>query len=204
MTPIVRVHCAKIPASLPDDVLSRWIAALPEPRCRALQSLTALALLSGLAAACRLPPLSSLRWSAAGKPHFEDGPEFSLTHSRGFAACAVAPCGLPVGIDLEPAGRARAAAVSQVAAAQEREALDRGAISPTELWTAKEAVLKAAGAGLADIQGVAVGKSRARFGGVEYDWRHFRPRPGLVLAVATRGPLPAVRIRWPSPASVFA
>jgi phosphopantetheinyl transferase len=200
----VRVQCAVVPASLPVDVFARWMRALPETRGRSLQSLTALALLDGLATACRLPALSSLRWTAGGKPHFADGPEFSLTHSRGFAACAVAPRGLPVGIDLEPAGRARAETVAQVSAAEEREALDRGRLSPTELWTAKEAVLKAAGAGLADIRGVVVGRLRARFAGADYGWRHFRPRPGLILAVAARGALPAVRIRWPSPASVFA
>jgi hypothetical protein len=67
----------------------------------------------------------------------------------------------------------------------------------------KEAVLKAAGACLFEISGVAVHARRARFAGVDYRWRLFRPRRGLLLAVATRGRLPTVKIRWPAPASVF-
>jgi phosphopantetheinyl transferase len=172
-------------------------------RGQGLESLTVLALLASLTSVCRLPSLASLQWTPGGEPCFPDGPEFSLTHSRGFAACAVAPRGLRVGIDIEPADRARAASVALVAGDAERKALDEGALSPTELWTAKEAVLKAAGAGLSDICGVAVRNHGARYAGVHYGWRHFRPRNGLLLAVATRGRMPAVRIRWPSPASVF-
>jgi 4'-phosphopantetheinyl transferase len=210
---VVRVHCVEVPLSLPHRTIERWIAALPDPRRsmlaqrllrgHGLESLTVLALLASLTSVCRLPSLASLQWTPGGKPCFPDGPEFSLTHSRGFAACAVAPRGLRVGIDIEPADRARAASVALVAGDAERKALDAGALSPTELWTAKEAVLKAAGAGLSDICGVAVRNQGARYAGVHYGWRHFRPRNGLLLAVATRGRMPAVRIRWPSLASVF-
>lgn len=213
MRPVVRVHCAQVPTSLPENTIARWIRALPEPRRlilaqrlargKGLESLAVLALLASFASICRLPSLSSLQWASGGKPRFPDGPEFSLAHSCGFAACAVAPGGLPVGIDLEPADRARAASVTLIAGDAERLALDEGTLSPTGLWTAKEAVLKAAGACLADMPGVHVRNRIARLAGIDYGWRHFRPRSGLLLAVATRGLLPAVRIHWPSPASVF-
>ncbi len=212
--PIVRVHCAEVPASLPECTVARWIRALPGPRGSllarriargtGLASLTGLALLASFAFSCRLPSLSHLRWTLAGKPYFAGGPEFSLTHSGGFAACALAPRGLPVGIDIEPADRASAAMIAFVAGDAEREALDAGLLSPTGLWTVKEAVLKAAGVGLADMCAVAIDRRQARLADVRYGWRHFCPRRGLLLAVAAQDRLPRVGIRWPDPASVFA
>ena len=211
---IVRVRCAEVPASLPGSTVERWLRALPEPRASmlaqrlqggtGLASLTALALLAGFAATRNIPPLDCLAWTASGKPHFSGGPGISFTHSRGFAACAVARRGLDVGIDLEPADRARAAAVAQVAGPTERRALAEGWVSPTGLWVAKEAVLKAAGSGLADIHKVVLGRRRAQLGGVAYRWRHFRLRRGLLLAVAVPGCLPPVRIEWPAREAVFA
>lgn len=210
---VVRVHCCAVPASISSGTIASWIRALPEPRRSLLaerlsqgtgrESLTVLALLAGLLRILRLPSIGSLQWTPQGKPMLPGGPALSLTHSRGFAACAIAPDGLDIGIDLEPEGRASASAVALVASDAEREALASGLLSPTGLWTAKEAVLKAAGAGLSEVSGVAVRARRARFAGAEYSWRHFRPRPGLLLAIATRGCLPAVRIHWPSPASVL-
>ncbi len=168
-----------------------------------MESLTVLALLATLSQACLLPSISSLRWTGRGKPHFPGGPAISFTHSRGFAACAVAPQGMSLGIDIEPADRARAAAVRLVASRTEQSAMDDGTLTPTGLWTAKEAILKAAGAGLPEIRKVAVRKRRARFAGVDYGWRHYRPREGLLLAVATRGRLPRVDIHWPAPDAIF-
>lgn len=194
-------------------MIARALRTLPESRAlelarrlsqrRGVETLTVLALLAGLTAACGLPPLSRLMWAPGGRPHFREGPAFSLAHSRGFAACAVAPPGLEIGVDLEPADRARSEAVRLIADEAERKALDSGSITPTEFWTAKEAVLKAAGAGLADISRVAVRGQGARFAGVDYRWRNFRARPGLLLAVAANGPLPPVKIGWPRPAAVF-
>lgn len=207
------MHCAAVPNSLAAGTIAGWIRALPEPRRSLLaerlskgnghESLTVLALLAGLLRALGLPSIGVLQWTPQGKPHLPGGPEISLTHSRGFAACAIAPEGLEIGIDLEPEGRASASAVALVASGSERRALAQGLFSPTGLWTAKEAVLKAAGAGLCEISRVAVCARNARFAGVAYRWRHFCPHPGFVLAVATRGRLPAVSIHWPSPASVF-
>jgi phosphopantetheinyl transferase len=210
---VVRIDCAAVPASLPDGAATRWMQALPEPRRSQLaqrlaqgtgfESLTVLALLAGLLRRLRLPSIGNLRWTKHGKPCLLGGPEISFTHSRGFAACAVAPGGLDVGIDLEPDGRASGVAVALVAGDDELEALADGRLSPTGLWTVKEAVLKAAGARLFEISGVAVHARHARFAGIDYRWRHFRPRHGLLLAVATRGRLPTVKIRWPASASVF-
>jgi hypothetical protein len=211
---IVHIQCARVPASLHPGTIDRWLRVLPESRARGLgarlakgrgfESLTVLALLARLSASHAAPPLFTLQWSDRGKPRLPGGPEFSLTHSRGFAACAVAPRGLPVGIDLEPEGRARAVAVRQVANRRERAALAAGILTATALWLAKEAVLKAAGAGLPDIAGVTVQKDGARFAGVDYVWRLFQPRDGLLLALAMRAPMPAIRLGWLSRPEVFA
>ncbi len=211
--PVVHVHCAEVPTALPTDAVARWIRVLPPPRASrlarrlaggiGLDSLTLIALLADMCSTCQLPSISSLQWTARGKPYFSRGPEISFTHSRGFAACAVAPRGVSLGIDIEPADRARAAAVRLVASSAEQSALDDGSLSPTGLWTAKEAVLKAAGASLSEIRQVAVREGRARFRGVDYGWRHFQPRKGLLLAVAALGDLPMVDIHWPAPDSIF-
>lgn len=212
--PLVRVHCAAVPATLPADAVAQWIRVLPPTqRVRlarrleqgsGMESLTVVALLASLRRVCRLPPISRLRWTARGKPHFPGGPSISLTHSRGFAACAVGPPGVALGIDLEPEGRAREAAIRLVAASAEQSALGDGTLTATGLWTAKEAVLKAAGAGLPDILKVVVRERRARFEGVDYGWCHYRPREGLLLAIATGGGRRLrADIRWPTPEAVF-
>ena len=212
-TAVVRVRCANVPTSLSEAALSSWLVRIPPPRRPALAeriargtglaSLTILALLSSLADAIPIPPLARLRWTTGGKPGFPRGPAVSLAHSRGFAACAVAARGSSIGIDLEPAGRASAAAVALVADDAERRAVARGAMSPTGLWTVKEAVLKAAGASLAEIRGVRVRDHGARFAGIDYGWRHLQPGMGLLVAVAAQEASPLVLFDWLDSSAVF-
>ncbi|MCQ4167044.1 4'-phosphopantetheinyl transferase family protein [Tahibacter harae] len=113
-------------------------------------------LLHLLSAYCGRPVGSAdLDTGEHGKPRLAGGPGFNLSHSGDAAVVALAP-GLELGVDLERPGRRRRHAelarrffcpreADAVAAAEgaAREALF------LHLWTAKEAVLKALGRGLA-------------------------------------------------------
>jgi phosphopantetheinyl transferase len=209
----IAVLCARVPAVLPSGTITRLIEALPEQRkssfarrsanATGMESVTGLALLASLSSTGRIPPLRCLQWTSRGKPWLPDGPDFSITHSAGIAACAVAPPGLAIGIDIESVGRARNAAIGLVASDEERIALESGGITATELWTAKEAVLKAAGAGLADIGQVRVHDGRARFAGVAYYVQSFPLTGDVLLTVAMEQHIPVLKIDWPSPFELF-
>lgn len=204
---MILVHCAHVPASLPPDTVARWVGALPASRRpivarrlaggRGIESLTGLALLASLSSICGLPPLDGLQWSARGKPEFPRGLNFSVTHAGGYAACAVALDGSTIGIDVEEVERARVAAVRLIANEDEQRALSDGSASPAEFWTAKEAVIKAAGAALPDIGSVLLLRGTAQFAGVDYFIHHRSLGRGLVLSVATPNDAAALTIRWP-------
>ena len=75
----------------------------------------------------------------------------SLGRAAGLVVAAVSTAG-PVGVDVEPAGRARFPGFEDVAAHPQEEGRD-----PTLTWVRKEAALKATGWGLAiDPRGVRV------------------------------------------------
>ena len=94
--------------------------------------------------------------AATGKPALADDPglTFSLTHTDGLVACAVAD-GHPVGVDAEPVDRdvswtdlARQFFAPTEIAQLEACPADRQRERFLELWTLKEAYLKATGEGL--------------------------------------------------------
>ena len=132
-----------------------------------------------------------------GKPVLPGGPGFSLTHAGDLVGVAVHPTG-PVGLDVE-----------QVRELTDLEAMAAHVCSPHEiapdaqafftLWTRKEALLKAAGTGLAaPMSAITLGPS-----GV-LDWigedapadpawlRDLHPAPGYRAAVAGFGAEPTV------------
>jgi 4'-phosphopantetheinyl transferase len=128
-------------------------------------------------------------------------PFFNLTHTRGFAACAMLH-GVPIGIDAEdirrPIDVARMAA--RWFAAPERRLLER--LAPerrTEMffriWTLKESIVKATGHGLRiEPQLFAVDPNRGRASipedlGVPTRWRlcELAPMPHIRLALAVPG-----------------
>lgn len=104
-----------------------------------------------LGARCRLPPSSvPITTGPHGKPRLSapfDDVHFNISHCHDLALIAVAP--FPVGIDLEPADRAQSlpGCESSFCHASEIAALPSPA-RLLEIWTAKEAALKAHGTGL--------------------------------------------------------
>lgn len=85
-----------------------------------------------------------------GKPAI-DGVSLSLSRSRGAVMAAAGPAGAPVGADIEHMPDSLFSGFDQyVASPAERLQLTHGDLAPRlQLWSAKEAVLKAAGLGLA-------------------------------------------------------
>lgn len=124
------------------------------------QFLAAHALLRlALSAHTGLPP-GEWRFGAGahGKPHItlptlSEPPAFSLSHTRGLVACAVAPRG-SLGIDVERLDRKAGldALLPRVCSEEERRRLPQGGEALQHAffrtWTLKEALLKALGTGL--------------------------------------------------------
>jgi 4'-phosphopantetheinyl transferase len=134
-----------------------------------------------------------------GEPHGKprvigDGPEFSLTHSGGIVGVAVAE--VPVGVDVEDiAGyRSDPALEEETLAPEERKALHEVGIAERpatflQLWTRKEAVLKATGTGLAvplrDVVVVPIGEPGAPLpGSPSLRLWNLAPGTGFVGALA--------------------
>lgn len=159
------------------------------PRAR-LESLLGLALLVDCARATgRLPPgPEDLESTARGKPRWKGGPDFSISHGGGRVACALVAGRGCVGLDIEPYDAVSADDLRLVATAAELEQFGANGLGPADLWTAKEAVIKAAGATVAAIDRVAVTPVRARFDGVDYLLLRATLAPGLACTLATRAP----------------
>lgn len=142
-----------------------------------------------------------------GKPRLgsSGGPHFSLARSADLAVVAVAP--FEVGIDVEHLDQAVDGAAAVACTGGEATALRRlpegeRVEAFLRLWTAKEAYLKATGAGLAVPPGsVEVGLGTGRVapvggpGGARWWVREFRPRAGFVGAVSAEGPDIGIRLR---------
>ncbi len=94
--------------------------------------------------------------SEKGKPYLCDGPEFNLSHSGKWIACAVGD--QPLGIDIEAMRPLNLKVAQRICTPKEMAYL-----SPEEpdapvrflkIWTAKEAYFKALGTGITGLQSV--------------------------------------------------
>lgn len=150
--------------------------------------------------------------SPAGKPELAGGEfHFNVTHSGGIGLIAVAR--VRVGVDVEEVREVPNATglVGRFFAAEEREAFDQLAAADRPAgflrgWTCKEAILKAVGVGLRDVQECWVELDPRRPPAV----RRFAhpPREGLAWALAAWSPGPgyvaalavetgdAIQFRW--------
>lgn len=130
---------------------------------------------------------------------------FSVSHSGAVVLVATGPG--PVGVDLEGSRELRRA-LEVAARSFARSELELIARSPAgarprrflEIWTAKEAVLKAAGpdhAGLGDVEvspGPDGALATAGAGDARWAVRIFEPAPGYVAAVAAESLPAAIRL----------
>ncbi|MEO6169965.1 MAG: 4'-phosphopantetheinyl transferase superfamily protein [Lysobacter sp.] len=102
------------------------------------------------------PVVVPLARDALGCPRLQDAPfHTSLSHSGGWVAAAVTGAG-PVGVDIEPESRRSVMAGIAARVCHPAEAIALAGLAPAqynhallELWVRKEALLKAAGVGMA-------------------------------------------------------
>lgn len=134
-----------------------------------------------------------------GRPLPVDGWCWSISHDDTLVAAAVHTG--PVGVDVERIAERRAALHDKVASPQERGLFERwDSHAFTRLWTAKEAVLKAAGVGMAEL-------SLCRLSGLDGDDLLLAHRDGIrrvqqlelgqhLVALHAEG---ATAVRWDLP-----
>ena len=116
-----------------------------------------------------LPPQPrALVFPAQGKPGWPAGPDFSISHSAARAGCALAPKDNRVGLDIEQRGTAAGTGLRRVASDREQSLYESSGLTLDDLWTAKEAVLKAAGAGATQAGEVILEVDSALLRGVRY------------------------------------
>ena len=193
-----------LPRQLPAGLRAQWRERLSPARARRLSTNTRAQsqTLLGVALACRLLTAASgrrveprdLHYSANGKPHVPDLPEFSIAHAGAWVLCALASAGA-VGVDVEPLVTAAALPRwHRVFDARERAAAGtpRAALA---IWTAKEAVLKAADATLAELAQVRVRGRRVEFRGRRWHCRAPRIAPRVIARLVTRQPVTRLLMR---------
>lgn len=196
---------SRLPRQLPAALRARWRARLVPARALRLPADTRAQSLSllGVALACRLLSTASgrrvgpgeLRYTSNGKPHAPGLPEFSITHAGNWVLCALASDGA-VGVDIEPlATRAALPRWLTVFDAQEREAARSSPRAALSIWTAKEAVIKAAGATLAELSQVRVRARRVEFRGRRWHCRAPSVAPRMITRLVTARPVTRLRLR---------
>jgi len=152
-------------------------------------------------------PLEPAAWrfetTRSGKPRLAGGAsrEFNLSHTRGLVACAIADPEIGIDLEVRDTRSSRYASVERSCAPAEREWLarsegDEKALRFLELWTLKEALLKAMGGGLDRPFGSLafdLGQSgsialQGPPGGFASDWQLalYAPLPEARLAIAAR------------------
>jgi hypothetical protein len=202
----ILLHHVRLVGGLDPLLEARLLAALPDSQVARIgrrrdamdrsATLLGIALLLECAAVAGIgrPLLPRLVFPAGGKPLWRAGPDFSIAHAAGRAACALAPEGIRVGLDIEARGAAAGSGLRLVSSQTERDLYHDSGLTNDELWTAKEAVLKAAGAGVADAEQVILELGGAVFRGVRYALSRpfIAPEISCTLAVT---PAAAVTVR---------
>jgi phosphopantetheinyl transferase len=175
----------------PVEARGRLLAALPAERRRTLgaasgarhASLAGIALaLEALRAACGREVLPrQLEFPPRGKPLLPGGPDFSISHSGPWAACAVVSAGR-VGCDVECVAPELPAALRLIVA-------EPDPVLATREWAAREAALKVFGDSVRNVADVRVSGSSAHHRGQRLHVLACGQFPGAEAVVVTTAPL---------------
>lgn len=154
------------------------------------------------------PGALSFDYGPQGKPVLTGGPAFNLSHAGGWAALAVTDPGADIGIDIEAHRPVEPAVTDHFFAPAEIAALAGlgGAdwqVAFFRLWTRKEALVKALGAGLSlpldafDVTAGPAARLTRLEGGTVAEWHlaDLAPGAGMQGALALRASGRAVEIR---------
>ena len=170
---------------------------------RGLASLTGMALLAHAARRLSLPPLALLTDEPGAKPRWPAGPDFSIAHSAGVAACAVAPPGIAIGVDLERTDEVEPGSLRLVTSSAERTRLSAEELNAAAVWTGKEAVLKAAGAGVAAAAQVEIDGAVGHHAGRDYHLARLDLGGNILLSIATTAAVEVPEVNWLEASSLF-
>ena len=193
---------SRLPRQLPAGLRALWRARLTPARALRLSADPGAQARSlvGIALACtllshagerRIEP-RALRYTPLGKPHAPGLPEFSIAHAGSWVVCALASVG-DVGVDIELLAQAQALPAWRHVFDAGELAAARSPRMALAIWTAKEAALKAAGAGFAELPHVRVRGRELRFRGQRWHCRAPRVAPGTIARLVTSRPVARLR-----------
>ncbi len=141
--------------------------------------------------------LAGLVYSASGKPSLDLPLHFCLSHCTGLILCVLSTAG-PVGVDAEPLGHLNALPVRLYFSPQERAWAGDDPDRLLNLWTRKEAIVKAGGTlGLRQMHAFETSDSGTIFAGTVWHTAALEVGPAFVAQVALStpiGPLDVIRI----------
>jgi len=195
---------SRLPRQLPAGLRARWLERLTPARAARLsrdaraQSQSLL----GVALACRLLSAASgrcvepgeLRYTGNGKPHAVGLPPFSIAHAGAWVLCALSGAGA-VGVDIEPLVPREALPRFLGVFDRHERAAARSARAALAIWTTKEAALKAAGAGLAELPRVRVRGRKVEFRGRRWHCRAPYIAPRTIARLVTEQPVTRLLLR---------
>ncbi|MBA2491496.1 MAG: 4'-phosphopantetheinyl transferase family protein [Gammaproteobacteria bacterium] len=199
---LVTVYYTWIHDNLAPDREARWLAQLSAEKRETIKrlrlvkgraaSLLGLQLLKhGMRAnGCAEFDLAAVHFPRDGKPrcdapHCDACVDFNITHSRELVACALASAGA-VGIDTEKIREIDLNAFGRFLDTSEYAQLAGDHRRFFELWTQKEAVVKAHGdGGIANLRAVRIDQDRGTLGSKTWSLRAVNIHPDYVTFVAT-------------------
>ena len=140
--------------------------------------------------------LARLGFSVDGRPEIDGGPAFNISHSEALVACAIAPDGSAIGLDVEVRRPRSPTRLARLLSGDERAIALADPPRFFDYWCAREATVKASGrVGLKRIRALSLAGDTARLD--ERDW-HLRALDldaGYAACLASDRPIGPVDLR---------